>query len=118
MELNKTVSDVRTKQFASKDGKSFVMSTDTSLAHLETLNQALASSRMHWARSMSTSELQTMLSNSVFLGVYESTNDPGIGAMVGFARLVTDRTSACFTKRYYYAGMACCWQTAGGDRTV
>lgn len=96
MGLNNTVSDVYTKQFTSKDGKSFVMSTDISLADLETLNQALASSRMHWARSMSISELQTMLSNSLFFGVYESATDPDIGAMVGFARLVTDRTTFAY----------------------
>lgn len=89
-----SVSDVYESIYTSSGGEEFFISTDTTVIDLAVLNEALESPRMHWARSMSGLELQVMLKNSVCFGVYKNSENATSGnEMVGFARLVTDRTT-------------------------
>lgn len=90
-----SVSDVHRWTYTSSNDEDFFISTNIDLIDLTILNEALESPRMHWARSMSVPELQTMLRNSVCFSVHKTSKDStsATDEMVGFARLVTDKTT-------------------------
>lgn len=95
-----------------RDG--FLVSTDPSLIPLQALNAAFASDDLYWAKSLpTTSEMQDMLESSLCFGLYSPTddsagaNDEGTEveasspALIGFARLITDRVTFAYLTDVY-----------------
>lgn len=99
-----------------RDG--FLISTDPSLIPLQTLNAAFASDDLYWAKSLpTTSEMQDMLDSSLCFGLYSPTDDTSASAvatedgkteaevsspaLIGFARLITDRVTFAYLTDVY-----------------
>lgn len=82
-----------------RDG--YLISTDSSLIPLDTLNVALDSDLLHWARALSPEELTVMVNSSACFGLYGTSASPAKPALIGFARLVTDRVTFAYLTDVY-----------------
>ncbi|KAB5566413.1 acyl-CoA N-acyltransferase [Coniochaeta sp. 2T2.1] len=88
------------------EGQKFLCTTDPKYIQLDTLNAALGSNMMWWARPMPEAELRKMVDHSLCLGLYlvdERTagDDESSYPMVGFARLITDYVSFAYLTDVY-----------------
>lgn len=87
------------KQWTRED---FLISTDPSLIPLADLNNALASEQMFWAVPLTDDELELMIRTSVCFGLYHVEDDStGKPALIGLARLVTDRVTFAYLTDVY-----------------
>ena len=75
----------------------YYISTDPALIPLEQLNAALESEALSWASALSEDELKTMIAHSLCFGLYKQ-KKPNL---IGFARLVTDRTTFVYITDVY-----------------
>ncbi|OAA59875.1 gcn5-related n-acetyltransferase [Niveomyces insectorum RCEF 264] len=80
----------------------FLCSSDPALIQLDALGAAMASDLLWWASPLEPETLAALVANSVCLGVYHLQNaEDERGAMVGFARLATDRVTFAYLTDVY-----------------
>ena len=80
---------------------SYLISTDPSLIPLETLNDALESPEVAWARRLPLEDLKLLISKSACFGLYL---DPSTGPsreLIGFARVITDYVTLAYLTDVY-----------------
>ena len=93
----------------------YTISSTSSLLSLPAINAASASPQCYWARSLSPTDLETLITNSFCLGLYYTTPAPLQDSdstsptttikenlsQIGFARLVTDYVTAAYLTDVY-----------------
>ncbi|KAK0742351.1 acyl-CoA N-acyltransferase, partial [Apiosordaria backusii] len=75
--------------------ETYLISTDPSLIPLEALSAAFASDFIYWSKPLTHSQLQTLIQNSLCLGLYHENE------LVGFARLITDQLTFAYLTDVY-----------------
>ncbi|EFX05202.1 gcn5-related n-acetyltransferase [Grosmannia clavigera kw1407] len=82
----------------------FLCSNDPSLIQLDALHEAMSSEVLWWATPLTPDALAAVVTTSVCLGVYHQTStseEAGLGPMIGFARLITDRATFAYLTDVY-----------------
>lgn len=82
----------------------FLISTDPAMIPLESLNDALGSDHLFWAKRVSDQEIKVLVDSSVCFGVYQVHDNPAGQTkqpLVGFARLVTDKVTFAYLTDVY-----------------
>jgi GNAT superfamily N-acetyltransferase len=90
------------------DNSTFLVSTNRIYLNPAFINNALASTDMPWAQSMTPSALYLMLNNSLTLGLYTTSpsSDPRVHSemlQIGMARLMTDYSTMAYLTDVYIA---------------
>ncbi|KAL2354897.1 acetyltransferase [Cryomyces antarcticus] len=85
------------------DDKSYLISTSRTHLDPSFINTALGAEEMYWARPLSPPSLQTMLDNSLTLGLYviSPALPPPQLQQIGMARFITDFVSTAYLTDVY-----------------
>ncbi|PWY89843.1 hypothetical protein BO70DRAFT_129880 [Aspergillus heteromorphus CBS 117.55] len=78
----------------------FLISTDSQLLSLASINDAFDQDFMYWTKPYPEEILQTIINNSFCFGLYE-VNESKPRQQIGFARLITDRTTFAYLSDLY-----------------
>ncbi|KAF2847490.1 hypothetical protein T440DRAFT_491928 [Plenodomus tracheiphilus IPT5] len=81
--------------------RNFVISSDHTVLPRSFVQEAFATEAMFWAKPVSPTALETMLSNSLTLGLYAVTDGGEAKTPIGMARLITDYTTFAYLTDVY-----------------
>ncbi|KAK4654718.1 hypothetical protein QC762_407890 [Podospora pseudocomata] len=74
----------------------FTVSTDPTLISLDALSSAFNSDFIYWSKPLTHAHLQTLVQNSLCLGLYDEEKE-----LIGFGRLITDRLTFAYLTDVY-----------------
>lgn len=80
-----------------KESKSYEITTAKALLDRSFMNNAYGKDEMYWIKAMSASNLETLIANSVILGLYATPERN----QIGFARLITDTITFAYLTDVY-----------------
>ncbi|EME89535.1 uncharacterized protein MYCFIDRAFT_127958 [Pseudocercospora fijiensis CIRAD86] len=101
--MNSSKLPIRTWDLTTSES-TYKISTDPNLLDHDFINKAFASDHMPWAQPMSAEILQTLLANSLTLGLYleiPNIKPPNMWGQIGMARLVTDHVTVVYLTDMY-----------------